>query len=156
MSAAGLDISDHSIHFVELERGGEGLVLKKYGEKKIPDGAIVSGEIKKPHVVREILSELKKEHNLQFVYVSLPEQHGYSFKITLPRLRKREIRGGIGLKLEKHVPLAPKEVLFDYTVVSCQQKKNKKELGLGIVATSRKVVTQYLSQSCYPISLPYF
>jgi len=56
MPAVGVDISDSSIHFVELKSGKNGLVVSDFGEKEIATGVIEGGEIKNPKKLIEILT----------------------------------------------------------------------------------------------------
>ena len=69
----GLDISDESIKFVELIPINHGIRLGRYGERKIPLGAMESGKIKDLGQIEKILTSLRKEEKVKSVRVSLPE-----------------------------------------------------------------------------------
>lgn len=117
MPSIGLDISDQSVRFLELiPKDGENgsFSIGRFGNRDIPAGVVVSGEIAKPNVLRDILKEIKKEFGLHFVRVSLPEEKVYLFKTSVPHGSVEEIRSNIEFQLEDNVPLSPAEVIFDF------------------------------------------
>lgn len=116
-SSAGIDISDHSIKYVALDHAHGELRIRFSGEKKVPDGVIISGKIQDTQTLVSLLGEIKKEHGLHFVRVSLPEEQMYLFELSVPKMTPDEIRGTIDIQLEEHVPLAPQDVVFDYDLV---------------------------------------
>ena len=77
MSAVGLDISDRSVRFAELSETRKGLVLGRYGERDIPEGAVVSGEIKNKEALKKVFADLRKELKSRFVVAALPEEQAY-------------------------------------------------------------------------------
>ncbi|VAW11703.1 hypothetical protein MNBD_BACTEROID05-1008, partial [hydrothermal vent metagenome] len=93
MSAVGFDISDGTIHFVELKESKGGFVVVNFGEKEIAPGVIEKGEIKNASKLTEVLSSLKNKFDVPFVSISLPEQHAYLFKLRIPDMKRNQIRG---------------------------------------------------------------
>lgn len=143
MPAVGVDISDRSIHFIQLVRKGRGFVLGKYGHEKIPGGLITEGGIEDAPALEEILTKLRKKHGLDFVRVSLPEQKGYLLKMKLPLMKRSEVRGSLELRLEENVPISPQNALFDYTTVECEPEKHKGHLDVGVAVMPIDVVSKY-------------
>lgn len=143
MPAVGLDISDESIHFVELKREKNGLVIKNYGKKDLPVDIVKSGYIKKEEELKKILSSLKKEFSSDFISVSLPEQHAYLLKLKLPKMKRNEIRGSIELQLEDNIPISPAEAVFDYEIIN--DKTYGKDTEVEIAAFPRTIIENYLS-----------
>ncbi|MDQ3245071.1 MAG: type IV pilus assembly protein PilM [bacterium] len=142
----GLDISDESIRYVELLKTRYGIKLGKYGEKKIPKGVVESGKIKDEKKVEEILNILKKENNIKSVRVSIPEEQIYIFKIYIAKQDLKNIREGIDLVLEEHIPIPAEEVNFDYDVIS----EDPESLEVQVVAASKDIIENYLAlfKSC--------
>ncbi len=141
--AVGLDISDESIHFVELLPFGEGYMIKKFGEKKIPEKVIESGEIKKPKELINILASLlKNEFSSNVVNVSLPEQRAYLLKMRSPHVNKKEIRNNLELQLEDNVPIPAVEAVFDYDLIEVNKKESYIEVSLSVLPS--KVVENYV------------
>ena len=139
-SHTGLDISDESIKYAELAKTRRGIKLRRHGEKDIPLGVIMSGKIIAPEKLTEILSELRKGKNIKHVRVSLPEEQVYLFKLRLPKAGLENIREGIELVLEEHVPIPATEAVFDYEILS----QDKQELDIGVAVIEKSVIENYL------------
>ncbi len=118
MPAVGLDISDQSIHFVELLPRGGGHILGRFGERNIPMGIMDTGKIKDIDGLKKILASLNSEHKLNFVNVSLPEEQAYLVRMALPYVSKKDLRGSIEVQLEEYIPLRAEEAVFDYEIIS--------------------------------------
>lgn len=140
MPAVGFDISDMSMRFVELIETRKGLVVGKFGDEIIPRGVIEGGELKKPQDLRKVFADLKRKYNLEFVAVSLPEEKTYLFELTLPVVKRAEIRSSIELQLEEYVPLSPAEVVFDYEII--QETPTATEV--SVLAFPRAIIEEYL------------
>lgn len=139
MPAIGFDISDESIHFVELVPRGGGYVLGRFGEKKISLGVMDAGKIKDTEGLKSIISSLRREYDLSMANVSLPEEQAYLVRMTLPYVRKKELRGSIELQLEEYIPLKAEEAVFDYEIIS----ENEKEYDLEVSALPKAVAQSY-------------
>jgi Tfp pilus assembly PilM family ATPase len=120
MPSVGIDISDKAVRFVEIVQSGAGhqkFHLKSFGEKKIADGAVVSGFVNNPEEIKKLLIEIKKEHGFKFASVSLPEEKGYLFKTELPDIEEKYLAENIELRLEENVPIDAKKAAFDYSLI---------------------------------------
>ncbi len=137
----GLDISDESIKFVELVTDRKGIKLGRYGEELIPLGIIESGKIKNEKKIEEILINLKKNKGIHSVRVSLPEEQVYIFRVVLQKEGLKNIREGIELSLEEHIPIKAEEVIFDFEII----KETEKELELQVAAIPSIVIDTYLA-----------
>lgn len=142
MSAAGLDISDQAIRFMEFSKNKKGLVPVLFGEEKIPQGLIISGEINKKEELIKILSSLRQKYRLNFVKVSLPEEKAYFFKTEIPKVENGEIRQSIEFRLEENVPVRVDEALFDYSVISKDHEKSE-HLDVIVSVVPKQVVESY-------------
>jgi len=117
MPFVGLDISDHSVRFLELKREKGSFRLGRFGQQALPEGTFSFGEIKDPNTLKTALIGLRREHDLSFVRVSLPEEKAYLFRTEVPLLSPEETRDTISFQLEEHVPIGAVDAVFDYTVV---------------------------------------
>lgn len=115
---AGVDISDRSVKVVVVEAGASGVKVSAYGEKMLPIGTIEAGVVKNREVLIKTLALLREELSLNRVYASLPEDQAYIFRLSLPAMRRSEIRAAVELRLEEYVPLSPKDTIFDYEILS--------------------------------------
>lgn len=139
MPAVGLDISDQSIHYAELLQKEGGHVLGRYGEKKIHSGIMESGKIKDPDGLKKILSDLHTNTGLSFVNVSLPEEQAYLVRMTLPKVKRSELRDSVEVHLEEFIPLKAEEAVFDYEVIY----ENEHEYDLEVSAIPKLVAESY-------------
>lgn len=142
MSAAGLDISDQAIRFIEFSKNKNRLCPMFFGEKILPRGVIVSGEINKKDELINILSDLREKYQLKFVKVSLPEEKAYFFKTEIPRVEDGEIRQSIEFRLEENVPLRVGESMFDYNVMSKEHEKSD-HLDVSVSVVPKRVAESY-------------
>ncbi len=139
-SAFGLDISDESLKFVELVPDKNGIRLGRYGERKIPLGIIESGKIKDPRQLEKVLMALRKEENIRFVRVSLPEEQVYLFSLRLEKAGLKNVREGIELALEEHVPIPAQDAIFDYDLV----EEDAQSLQVQVATIPKNVIENYL------------
>jgi len=137
----GLDISDQSLKFAELVVTKDGIVMGRHGERKIPAGIIESGQIKDPNKLKEFLSLLRKEEGIRFVRVSLPEEQVYLFRLRLQKEGLENVREGIELSLEEHIPIPAQDAIFDYGLLH----EDEKSLDIQVAAIPKNVIENYLS-----------
>ncbi len=138
--SVGFDISDRSIKYCFFEDIQGELVLAGYERIPLPLGLVTSGKITDPVGLKKILNEIASKLKRHHVRVSLPEEQVYLFSVKLPILKSDEVRGGIALSLEEHVPISSAEALFDYDLV----KKTKSDLIMQVAATSQEIVDSYM------------
>lgn len=137
MPSIGLDISDHSIKFVELIPTHRSYAVGRFATKEIPQGIIIGGIVAKRDELLKILSELREEHGLSFVRASLPEEPGYIFTTNVPIVSADEIRSLLAFKLEEHVPIAPAEAIVDFDeMIGCPEDDIHAPSGQKTVAVS--------------------
>lgn len=137
----GLDIGDESIKYIELVSKKGELRVGRQGELTIPPGIIESGKIKNPKKMEEILVSLRREKGVKSVRVSLPEAQMYLFKLKLEKLGLVNIREGIELALEEHIPLSASDAIFDYELID----EDAKSLELQVAAIPKNVIEGYLT-----------
>lgn len=135
MPAVGLDISDHSMKFIELLPTHDGFRVGRFATEEIPEGIIVGGTIARREALTELLSTFRQKHGLSFVRASLPEEPGYIFTTEVPAVAPDEIRSLLKFKLEEHVPIAPADAVIDYDIVPVGTSESAQN-GQHIVAVS--------------------
>lgn len=137
----GIDISDESIKYVELAVAKNSLKLGRYGEKIIPPGVVEAGKIQNPKKMEEILIALKKEEGIKSARVSLPEEQVYLFPLKLDKAGLKNIKEGIELALEEHIPISAEDAIFDYDLV----EEDAQHLEIQVTAMQKTVIESYLS-----------
>jgi len=145
MPAAGIDVSDHSIRFVEFFHGSGKARLFRFGQKNIPDGVISYGDIKDPEKLKAILSEFAREQKLSFVRCALPEEKAYVFKTDVPALNAQETRDNIAFQLEENVPLKAEDSIFDYVFLPKRDDGTSVSREVIVSVFPKSVIDQYYS-----------
>lgn len=137
----GLDISDKSIKFVWLK--GRDLSLADFGDAVVPSGLVVSGEVKDQAKLSDLLRGVLKKRRLpKFVVISLPEEKGFMQTMQLPLMEKEELHDAIRWEIEGNVPLAPKDAVFDFEVLTTNEKNDR--LNVGVAVFPSLVVDAYV------------
>jgi type IV pilus assembly protein PilM len=117
MRPTGVDISDRSIKFCDLEMAGHGYRVARFGEMSLPVGVIESGEIKNKAQLIESLRKFREEQKITYVSAALPEEQAYIVKLALPNMPRKALYQSIELQLEEYVPLPVDQVVFDYEII---------------------------------------
>ncbi|MEK7564512.1 MAG: pilus assembly protein PilM [Patescibacteria group bacterium] len=141
MRSFGLDISDESIKYVELIDTRKGMKMGKYGEKIIPKGILESGKIKDAEKMENILGTLRKEIGIKSVHLSLPEEQVYLFKLKMEKEGLKNIREGIELILEEHIPISAEDAIFDYELFN----EDEQSLEMEVATIPKNIIENYLS-----------
>lgn len=141
MPTHGIDISTSGIKIASIRERMHGLELSSYGEKLLPVGAVVGGEIADRAAVVSALTELKHKHHITTANVALPEARGYLFEAIVPKEASLlEARTLVEQHLAEHVPLPAPEVVFD--VVRVPSGTEGKVIGMGY---ARRVIEETMS-----------
>ncbi len=141
MPALGLDISDCSIKYVELDKRREGVFIRRFGGHLIPRGLIEAGEIKDKEKLIGLLKDLQKELNSRYIITALPEEKAFLARIKLPAMKEEEIRGALELQLEEHIPLSINEAIFDFNVI--REVSDGNYIDVCLTAFPKRVVEDY-------------
>ncbi len=136
-----MDFSDARLRFIRLREDKHGLVPTDFAEVLIPSGCMQGGKIIDQAKFTSFLKDVNKKYNLEFARVSIPESQVYSFTLSVDIAARDDIRGSIELVLEDNVPLKAVETIFDFQVLSSDQKA----IVVHVVALSETVATAYLT-----------
>jgi len=154
MSSVGIDVSDNSLKFLELQSTKKGLRIGSFGEEVIPQGIIVGGKIQKGDALAGILAKVKKDHGINFVRATLPEERGYLFELSLPDMGVNEMASTIEFRLEENVPIAPSEAVFGYDLLPAGTKQVKgKHMRQAVVSVFPRVATEAYAKIFYDAGL---
>lgn len=141
MNSCAIDISDQSIKYGELKATSLGFKLGRFGQVKIPSGVVVSGKIENEKELVSNLINLKARLGLNFIRVSLPEEQMYLFTLSIPKTKDADLKEMILLQIEEHVPLKASDTIFDYNIIS----ENDKSFIVEVVAIATSTIESYLS-----------
>ena len=145
MPIVGVDISDESVHIVELKNTSEGKEVKKFDKRLIPKGLIEDGYIKDEKKIKAFFTELRKDHDIHFINVSLPEQHGYVVVVRIPKILPDEIYSNLELQIEEHVPIPASEAVFAYDVIRGGDPNDDLAfIELNVTVYPREILEEYI------------
>jgi type IV pilus assembly protein PilM len=158
MPCIGVDISDTSLKYMSfkptahIDRDRE---LKQWGSLSIPSDTVNRGAVSDPTQLAAVLKEFKDTTGASFVSVSLPEERAYLFETEIRRNTPiKEVRGLLEFKLEENVPIASKDVFFDYTILP--NMNESKTVQVAVAAYAKETIQQYyntcLEAGLHPIS----
>lgn len=140
--AAGLDLSDRSIKFIDLDLKSTGLVVKNFGQTDLPVGVIENGEIKNQATLVSTLKNLAAEYHLEAVACDVPEEHAYVVKLKLPKVKPAQWSEMIEVELPEYIPLPPGAIIFDFTPGAIDE--TGKWQTIDVVAVAKRVIDRYV------------
>ena len=120
MPIVGIDLSDHSMKYMKIRTGKE-VFFEAFGEKDIPEGAIVGGEIKREDDVRRVIRECVAQEGRYFrgagIAVSLPEEKSFLRPLRLKNVKREDVGNAIRWEIEAQIPLPADDLIFDYEII---------------------------------------
>ena len=118
MPAAGVDVSDSSIKYLDAVYTRDGLVPRVFDVLRIEKGIVVDGVVENTSALAEALRELRGQNDRQFVHVSLPEELVYLYTMEVPTAhRHRDILQIVEFSLSEHVPIPADNAVYNYDVL---------------------------------------
>lgn len=118
MPAAGIDISDTSIKYLDAIYSSAGLVPRTFDSVRLPNGVVVNGIVEDTTKLAAALRELRKRHPRSFVNVSLPEELAYLYTLEVPTAHKdKDILQIVEFSLSEHAPIPADNAVFNYDVI---------------------------------------
>lgn len=145
--ALGLDLSDFSLKFVQLEKNKKGFSLINCLKEDLPVGLIQGGEIKKEkelvNIVKGALREIKgRPFESREVVCNLPEEKVFIRVIQLPFMQEQELGQAVSWEAEAHIPLKIDEVYLDWQIIK-RPIKQAGHYNILIAAAPRFLVDSY-------------
>lgn len=146
--AFGLDISDFTVKFVKILKGFDGeLAVTDFGEVKLSEDIVASGEIKKEKELALLLknnlrSSDGRHFHERFVVATLPEEKSFVHLIQLPKMKPEDAGKAARWELEGTVPMPIEELYFDYAILPTQESFD--HLDLLVTSFPRTLVDSYV------------
>lgn len=135
-SFLGIDIGTTSIKVVQLGREDKNIKLENYAFLEDKDYLEVLGnangssnlKISDAQVIDDLI-EIKKEAGIicNNAIMSVPISSAFSSIISLPNMPKDEISRAVSFEARQYIPIPINEVVFDWSIISEDDKNNKEE-----------------------------
>ncbi len=142
--SVGIDIADHTVEIVELEKIGMEVKISSLGKTILESGVVVRGRIKNEEklvqAVKNVLAQAKPGAiKAASVIFGLPESQTYTHIFNLKYLDKENIKEAILSEVQSTIPIKKQDLFYDYRVFDTQ----KESLDILLVAASRQVVLEW-------------
>lgn len=142
--AVGIDISDRSIRFVELNREKGLLTVTATGEVELEPDVVVHGRIKNEQklqiAVRKVFNEAKPSKvTPRHIVVGLPEGQTYTHTFTLKKSAEGTQESLTKKEVQSYIPLPYEEVLWASKVLY----ENRETVEILLIATVREVAEEW-------------
>ena len=118
MPAAGIDVSDTSIKYLDAQYTPAGLVPRVFDALRLSPGIIADGVVQDSAELAHALRELRGNNDRHFAHIALPEELVYLYTLQVPRAhRHQDILQFIEFSLSEHVPIPAHNAVFDYDTI---------------------------------------
>ncbi|MEK7167257.1 MAG: type IV pilus assembly protein PilM [Patescibacteria group bacterium] len=146
--AFGLDISDLSLKLIQLKKTRNEIKLHASNEIQIPKGYIVSGVIKKPQEVIQLIQKIIKTSLgnkvlSSNVIVSLPETKTFIKLIEISQVENKKIKEAVEQEINQHIPLAKEDMYFDWQIIKRIINHQEQKIQILIGAAPKNIVDSY-------------
>jgi len=138
-----LDISDHSIKYMEVKEVGPNTIIPDvYDRKEIEKGIIIDGAIQDLDKLKKELDFFRKKYRkYEFVNIALPEELAYVFDMEISKSETKDnIYDFIEYKLNEFIPIDPQKVLFDFDLI----KETERSKYVGVTVYPVDIVNDYI------------
>ncbi len=142
MPAAGININDKCIRYLEFTKSHRETLVKSCGEIPLPENAIKEGEVLNKNILTKALLDIKGRISTHFINVSVSEEKSYIFDCSIPNIEDKDIRQAIEFKLEENVPYKADEVYFEYEIVK-RPKIKSDEILVSVAVVPKKIINDY-------------
>ena len=143
-SSIGLDIGTKSVKAAKVEHGSKGPILLGYGIELLQEGDYVSGEIKNPSHVAEMVSQAvgSCDPNMKDVIVSLSGFSVLHDIITMDLRPPKEIGEAVLMEAEQFSPFDMSDVEVDYKIL--HKDENTKKMKVLLVVAKNDIILSYI------------
>ena len=142
----GLDIGTSSVKVVQLQRSRDRYRLVAFGIAPIHPETIVDGAIMDAPAISNAIRQIYAENKISVkeVAVSVSGHSVIVKKITVPQMKKAELREGIAWEAEQHIPYSIEDVNLDFQILG-GTGQGEGEMDVLLVAVKKDTVNEYLA-----------
>lgn len=143
----GLDIGSQSIKVMQLSQKPKHAVVEAYGtartDVKIMSDGVISNIPEAAKAIDALLAgKLQGKLTTNRVVMGVPVSHVFTRVLTLPILSKKELDSAVQLEVEQSVPVASKNLYFDYETTDIGDPEN---MLVRMVAVPRTIIDSYVA-----------
>ncbi len=146
LPSVGIDISESSLKYVRFQAQHFSRALTHWGDIPIPPGVITRGSITNPAGLAEVLTKVRIRCGTPYVRLSLPEERAYLFETEISHdVAEKDIQNLLEFRMEENVPLASRDAVLDYEVVTDATPQETLHMSVSVYA--KETIEDY-SEAC--------
>jgi len=139
----GLDISDLSLKFVQLNKNGDKINIQAFSKYNLTPGIIDNGDIKNPQEVIKAINYLMANPifgkvTAKEIVACLPNSKTYIKSIAIDKT-PNDLENIIEEEIEKHIPVSINNIYYDWQTTNNIKNKLRVLIGAG----NKNIVEQY-------------
>jgi type IV pilus assembly protein PilM len=145
--AVGLDVGSEAVRAAAVQTRGSPPALQRFGEVRLPEGAVVTGSIVDADAVVAAIRALWKRHHFPHkrVVAGVAGPQLAVFRTEAPDLPEKELVGSLPALVENRLPMAVEEAVLDYLPLQrTVTPEGEAKLSLLVVAVPRAAVDTLL------------
>jgi type IV pilus assembly protein PilM len=142
----GMDIDRGALKAVQLSKGGGNYTLRHVGYHRLPQGAIIEGEVADYNLLAAEIKEFWSSHSFKgkSVVLGVANQRVVVRLLNFPHMEEEDLRSAISFEAQDHIPMALDEAVLDYVVLGPQAEGSDLDRIL-VVAADKEMVGGYTS-----------
>jgi type IV pilus assembly protein PilM len=141
-----MDIDRGALKAVQLSKGGGNYTLRHVGYHRLPQGAIIEGEVADHDLLAAEIKEFWSSHSFKSksVVLGVANQRVVVRLLNFPHMEEEDLRSAISFEAQDHIPMALDEAVLDYVVLGPQAEGSDLDRIL-VVAADKEMVGGYTS-----------
>lgn len=141
----GMDIDRGAIKAVQVSKTGDGgYVLQHVGYHRLPEGAIIEGEVADSEMLAAEIREFWDLHSFRgkSVVLGVAGRNVIVRFIDFPRLSPEDLDSAMSFHAEEHIPMSLEDAVLDHIVLG-PSTENPEEDRILVVAAHRAMISGY-------------
>jgi len=137
--------NDNSIEMAVISRFGKKIKIKDIRKVYIPDDILLTEDksLFITSTVKDYLDEFDRRRCQITISATGPET---AFRvITLPKMRKKELRSAIGFEIKKLIPFPLEDCLIDYRIVARTNRDGQEFMRLAIHTATKRFIREIIA-----------
>lgn len=142
--AIGMDVDRGAIKAVQVSKAADGYVLQHVGYHRLPEGAIVEGEVADSEMLAAEIRTFWDLHSFRgkSVVLGVAGRNVIVRFVDFPRLSPEDLDSAMGFQAEEHIPMPLEDAVLDHLVLG-PSIENPDEDTVLIVAAHRAMISGY-------------
>lgn len=142
--AIGMDVDRGAIKAVQVSKAADGYILQHVGYHRLPEGAIVEGEVADSEMLASEIRGFWDLHSFRgkSVILGVAGRNVIVRFVDFPRLSPEDLASAMGFQAEEHIPMPLEDAVLDYIVLG-PSTENPEDDRVLVVAAHRAMISGY-------------